>query len=114
MKQIEHVIMFRQYQDSKYSNKSTLDNNNYYILSSLDHSSAFDIINRQLLFKRLEIFGLPEDVRSLIENWLEDRLFYVECSGNASTLHEDNSGTIQGSVLGPVLFCLFIRPILES
>ena len=90
-----------------------LNNNHYYVLSSLDLSSAFDIVNRHLLFKRLEIFGLPEDVRLLIENWLEERLFYVECAGSSSTIHEDKSGTIQGSVLGPVLFCLFIRPLFE-
>ena len=90
-----------------------LDNNNYYALASLDLSSAFDIVNRELLYERLKIFGIPDDARQLIENWLEGRLFYVECTGHNSTIHEDNSGTIQGSVLGPVLFCLFIRPIFE-
>ena len=43
-----------------------LDNNNYYVLSSLDLSSAFDVLNRELLFERLKIFGIPEDVRQLI------------------------------------------------
>ena len=90
-----------------------LDSNNYYVLSSLDLSSAFDVVNRELLFERLKIFGIPEDVRQLIENWLNNRLFYVECGGFTSTIHQDNSGTIQGSVLGPVLFCLFIRPLFE-
>ena len=33
-------------------------------------------VNRDLLFKRLEIFGLPEDVLMLIKDWLSDRLFY--------------------------------------
>ena len=66
---------------------------------------TFDIVNRDLLLKRLEIFGIPEDVRLLIKNWLNERLFYVECAGYSSAIHEDNSGTIQGSVLGPVLFC---------
>ena len=69
---------------------SALDNNNYFVLSSLDLSSAFDIVNRDLLFERLKIFGIPEDVRQLIENWLEDILFYVECSsGFSSTIHQD-------------------------
>ena len=91
-----------------------LDSNNYYVLSSLDLSSAFDIVNRELLLKRLEIFGIPEDVRLLLKNWLSERLFYVECAGYSSAIHEDNTGTIQGSVLGPVLFCLFIRPLCNQ
>ena len=90
-----------------------LDENNYYVLSSIDLSSAFDIVNLELLFKRMEIFGMPDDVMQLIKSWLNNRLFYVECGGHTSTIHEDKHGTIQESVLGPVLFCLFIRPLLE-
>ena len=90
-----------------------LDNDNYYVQASLDLSSAFDIVNRELLFERMKIFGIPNDVMQLIKAWLNERLFYVECGGATSSIYEDNHGTIQGSVLGPVLFCLFIRPLLE-
>ena len=53
-----------------------LDENNYYVLSSIDLSSAFDIVNLELLFKRMEIFGMPDDVMQLIKSWLNNRLFY--------------------------------------
>ena len=46
-----------------------------------------------------------------LKDWLSERKFYVDINGNHSTLHSDDHGTIQGSVLGPVLFSIFIRPI---
>ena len=47
-----------------------LDDNNYYVLASLDLSSAFDVVNRELLYKRMKIFGFPDDVLELIKVWL--------------------------------------------
>ena len=44
---------------------------------------------------------------------MNHRKFYVDINGNHSSLHSDHHGTIQGSVLGPVLFSIFIRPIYE-
>jgi hypothetical protein len=52
-----------------------LDKNQSVLLSSLDLSSAFDIVNTDLLIKRLRVIGLPEDVVSLIKIWLSDRTY---------------------------------------
>ena len=62
----------------------------------------------------MEILGVLEDILSLLKNWLNERKFYVDINGNHSTLHSDNNGTIQGSVLGLVLFSIFIRPIYDK
>ena len=67
-------------------------------------SAAFDVINRGLLFDRMKTMGLPTDVIDLIENWLMERMFYVEANGEVSSLQRDDLGTIPGSLLGPVLF----------
>ena len=91
----------------------SLDDNNYYILASLDLSAAFDIVNRELLFTRLETMGIPEDINSLLKDWLTNRKSFVDINGNHSNLHEENHGTVQGSVLGPILFSIFIRPIYD-
>ena len=53
-----------------------LDQNNFAIMASLDLSSAFDVININLLLKRLRIVGLPKDVIDLIELWLNGRKYY--------------------------------------
>ena len=72
------------------------------------------MVNIGLLLKRMEIMGLPSDVLALIRSWLLERKAYVEVDGECSELFDVMAGTVQGSVLGPVLFNLFIRPMLES
>ena len=52
--------------------------------------------------------GLPEDVLSLINIWLKNRLLYVVIDGQISKFFDINHGTIQGSILGPVLYMQFL------
>lgn len=80
---------------------------------SLDLSSAFDVVNQDLLIKRMKILGLPPDVCSLVEEWLKDRSAYVEIGQDTSDFFCVDDGTIQGSVMGPILFSIFIRPLLQ-
>jgi hypothetical protein len=80
----------------------------------MDLSAAFDVVNINLLLRRLSVASLPQDVVGLIGLWLTGREAYVEVEGECSAFFKVRSGTVQGSVLGPVLFNLFIRPLLES
>ncbi len=91
-----------------------MDDNNYVAVASLDLSSAFDVVNTELLLKRIKKMGLPQDVVGLLREWLVGRIAYVEVEGSCSEFFEVESGTVQGSVLGPVLFNLFISPFLEK
>ena len=50
---------------------------------------------------------------ALVRDWLSERICYVEARGQVSAFVECNHGTIQGSVLGPVLFSIFIRPLYD-
>jgi hypothetical protein len=63
-------------------------------MASIDLSSAFDVVNKDLLLKRMRIVGLPEDVISLIQVWLGNRMFYVETNGQTSNFFESNFGTV--------------------
>ena len=90
-----------------------LDNNEYVAVVSLDLSAAFDVVNNKLLNKRLHMKGLPLHLINLIQNWLSDRKMYVEIDEKCSTYRNLNDGTLQGSVLGPILFAIFISPIYE-
>ena len=90
-----------------------MDKDCYVAMSSLDLSAAFDLVNLNLLIKRLRIMGIPNDLIQLLEIWLRQRSFYVEANGQNSTILETNVGTIQGSILGPILYALFIRPLYK-
>ena len=61
-----------------------LDSNKFSIMASLDLSSAFDIVNVDILFKRLLIVGLPNDPINLIRIWLNDITYYVSAKGHNS------------------------------
>ncbi len=90
-----------------------IDNDEYVVLASLDMSSAFDLVNINLLVKRLIKIGLPSDIVNLISVWLRDRTFYVSIDGESSVLYDLLLGTVQGSILGPVLYAIFISPIFD-
>ena len=89
------------------------DTNNYALMASLDLSAAFDLVNVGLLIKRLRILGMPMDLVKLIEIWLTERKFYVELDGQVSHVLESEDGTIQGSVLGPILYAIFVSPLFD-
>ena len=63
--------------------------------------------------KRLKIIGLPDDVIQLIKVWLNERTFYVSIDGMNSVLYDLLLGTVQGSILGPVLYAIFVSPLFD-
>ena len=90
-----------------------LDNNDYACMSSLDLSAAFDVVNVKLLIKRLRIVGLPKDIIELIESWLSLRHYYVSIDGNCSDFFQSETGTVQGSILGPFLYAIYVSPLFD-
>ena len=77
-----------------------LDQGDHYVLGSLDLSAAFDVANRELFFKRMDIMGIPEDLKALIRDWLSERICYVEAGGHKSAFFNCDFGILQLSVLG--------------
>ena len=90
-----------------------LNDGEYALMSTLDLSSAFDVVNIELLLKRLRIMGLPSDIVLLISEWLQTRYFYVSIEGDNSYVHQSGVGTVQGSILGPILYALFVSPLFD-
>jgi hypothetical protein len=91
-----------------------MDQDQYKAMASLDLSAAFDVANVDLLLVRLRKMGLPTDIINLLESWLKDRQCYVEVRNSCSQYFDYGDGTVQGSILGPVLFSLFMSPLLEK
>ena len=80
-------------------------------LSTIDLTAAFDVVNHELLQKRLKILGLPTALNEVIRDWLHGRSFYCQVNNSVSQLKNITHGTVQGSILGPILFALFIAPL---
>ena len=90
-----------------------LDDSEYALMATLDLSSTFDVVNVDLLLKRIKKLGLPDDMISLISKWLSIRYFYVGLEIGNSNVNCTRVGTVQGSILGPILYALFVSPLFD-
>ena len=74
----------------------------------IDLQKAFDIVNHDILLKTMEFIGLSEETTKWFKSYLTNRKFKVHIKNTFSEPGNLLCGAPQGSILGPLLFPLYI------
>lgn len=84
------------------------------VLLALDISAAFDAVHHATLCQRLQrTFGLEDRALHWLRSFVSDRCQYIAVGGERSDTVFCDSGVPQGSVLGPLLFSLYVAPVSD-
>ena len=90
---------------------SAVEKNETTIGIFLDLSKAFDTIDQKILLYKLEHYGFRGVVLEWFKNYLSNRTQYVSYNNCKSSLRDIVCGVPQGSILGPLLFILYVNDI---
>jgi len=80
----------------------------------LDISRAFDRVWHEGLIFKLKTIGIEGEMINILENFLSGRMQRVAMNGSTSQWEKIEAGVPQGSILGPILFLVYINDIIES
>ena len=80
----------------------------------IDLSKAFDTLNFDILIHKLQFYGLSGNSLALMKSYVTGRMQYILFNKTKSDLAIITTGIPQGSILGPLLFSIYVNDIINS
>ena len=77
----------------------------------LDLSKAFATLDHNVLLSKLDYYGIKDTVLDWFKRYLTNRTQYVDCNGISSSIRKIETGVPQASILGPLLFLIYMNDI---
>ena len=88
--------------------KKAWDSGQYACGVFLDLQKTFDTVNHDILFRKFDYYGIRGITNNWFHSYLQDRMLVASVNDDQSNMRQSKYGVPQGSVLGSLLFVLFI------